>query len=215
MHKSIHRKPFISHIMEEVAHKFDEFKSNIPTHLEQLTQYIDLVKSKIPTSYEELQPHIEYFKSIKPEDFVDDFKNLRISPITVSVTLVVFTTLLVFGKLFGGNGKQHQETPKKKNKKKLTKAQKANKQIQEILDFVELAYVPEIDKFIEDYKTFSDEDTENKFNYFDEMLLKELLKLDSIDVTGNEILRDNRRKVVKFIQDHQKRLDKFKKEIKA
>lgn len=204
-----------SHTMEEAAYQFDEIKSKIPTNLEQVTEYIDLIKSKIPTSYDELQPHIEYFKSIKPEDVINDFKNLKVSPITVSVTLVILTTLLIFGKLLGGNGKQHHETPKKKSKKKLTKAQKSNKQIQEILDFVELEYVPEIDKFIETYKSLSSEDIENKFNYFEEMLLKELLKLDAIDVSGNEILRDNRKKVIKFIQDHQKRLDKFKKEIKA
>ncbi|SLA20934.1 BAG domain [Mycobacteroides abscessus subsp. abscessus] len=45
------------------------------------------------------------------------------------------------------------------------------------------------------------------------MLLKELVKLDGIDVTGNDILRENRKKVIKFIQDHQKRLDKFKRDI--
>ena len=95
----------------------------------------------------------------------------------------------------------------------MTKAQKANRQIQEILDYVELTYVPEIDKFIETYKELSSEDVEYKFNYFEEMLLKELMKLDAIDVTSNEILRDNRRKVIKFIQDHQKRLDKFKKKL--
>ncbi|RCK63931.1 hypothetical protein Cantr_10415 [Candida viswanathii] len=207
--------------MEEAAYKFNEIKSQIPTNLEQVAEYVNLLKSKIPTTYAEFQPHIDYVKSIKPEDVVDDFKNLKVSPITVSVTLVVLTTLFIFGKLLGGgssndsNEKLHADGAKKKTKRKLTKAQKANKLIQEILDYVELEYVPEIDKFIETYKTLSPEDTEYKFKYFDEMLLKELMKLDAIDVTGNEILRDNRRKVIKFIQDHQKRLDKFKREIKA
>ena len=197
--------------MEKVTEHLNEFKSKIPNSVEELQDYLDYLKEKIPTSYDDFKPQIEYVKSIKGEDVVNDFKNLKVSPITVSLTLVAFTTLYLFGKLIGGG--RAEETPKKKPRKKLTKAQKANRQIQEILDYVELTYVPEIDKFIETYKELSSEDVEYKFNYFEEMLLKELMKFDAIDVTSNEILRDNRRKVIKFIQDHQKRLDKFKKEI--
>ncbi|EMG49663.1 hypothetical protein SBY92_004470 [Candida maltosa Xu316] len=199
--------------MEKITEQLNEFKSKIPIYTEEFQDYIVSLKEKIPTSYEELHPHIEYVKSIKPEDVIDDFKNLRVSPITVSLTLVFLTTFLIFGKLLSGG--KPKPAPKKKTKRKLTPAQKANRQIQEILDFVESEYVPEIDKFIESYKSLSSEDVQYKFNYFEEMLLKELMKLDEIDVTGNEILRDNRRKVIKFIQDHQKRLDKFKKEIEA
>ena len=118
--------------MEKVTEHLNEFKSKIPNSVEELQDYLDYLKEKIPTSYDDFKPQIEYVKSIKGEDVVNDFKNLKVSPITVSLTLVAFTTLYLFGKLIGGG--RAEETPKKKPRKKLTKAQKANRQIQEILD---------------------------------------------------------------------------------
>lgn len=213
----------------------DQVKKVVHTSVEDVQHYIDVLKQKIPTNLEELQPHIDYAKSITVDEIVNDFKNLRLNPLTVSLTLFSVATIIVLNKLVYGaskvagggrkNGRNSNHNgsstgtndgskhKKKSGKKKLSKAQRANREIQEILDFVELEYVPEIDKYIEDYKTLSADDAEFKFNYFEEMLLKETMRLDGIDVNGNEILRENRKKVIKFIQDHQKRLDKFKKDI--
>ncbi|CAK9436207.1 uncharacterized protein LODBEIA_P07650 [Lodderomyces beijingensis] len=212
----------------------DQLKTIIPTTVEEVQHYIDLIKDKIPTSFKEIEPHLQQLQNITAGDVVDDFKNLKINPVTVSLTLVSLTTLFILGKLFsygGGSGgganvkhaRSHYsgdaddadaDKPKRKStKKRLSKAQKANKEIQEILDFVELNYVPDIDKYVEDYARLTPEEQDFKFKYFDEMLLKETMKLDGIDVNGNEILRENRKKVIKFIQDHQRRLDKFRKEV--
>ncbi|KAI5963576.1 uncharacterized protein KGF55_002456 [Candida pseudojiufengensis] len=210
----------------------DQLKSQFPTTAEDIHYYIELIKSKVPTNLNEIQSHFhQHFQNLQNSNYdtiIDDFKNLRINPITITLTLISLTTLFVFGKIIGSSNtststkstssnstKSEEKGVKstKKPKKRVSKAQKANKEIQEILDYVESEYVPEIDNYIENYKKLSTDDIETKFKYFDEMLLKELMKLDSIDVTGNEILRENRRKVIKFIQDHQNRLDRFKKDI--
>ncbi|KAI3407146.2 hypothetical protein KGF56_000048 [Candida oxycetoniae] len=208
----------------------DQLKSAIPIAKDEVYHYIELLKQKIQLSFAELQPYIDYTKSMTAEEILDDFKNLKVNPITVSLTLFSLTTIFIIGRLLGnpsssslngtGTKSGHSEHDEKKHKKKsssgkkkLSKAQKANREIQDILDFVESKYVPEIDKYIEDYKSLTEDEAVNKFNFFQEMLLKETLKLDAIDVIGNEILRENRRKVIKFIQDHQKRLDKFRKDV--
>lgn len=143
---------------------------------------------------------------------VDDFKNLKLTPATVGLTVTSITVLFVVQRLLFSSAPK-APAAKKPKKKKISKAQKANKQIQAILDDVESNFIPDIDDYIVNYQKLSDEDVTYKYKYFEEMLLKELMKLDGIDVTGNEILRENRRKVIKFIQDHQKRLDRFKKEV--
>ncbi|CAI5756921.1 unnamed protein product [Candida verbasci] len=178
---------------------------------------------KIPSTIEEAKYLIfNHIKTFKKENIIHDFKNFKISPITITISLITLFTILIFGKILTPTStstspstyNETEKTGKKTGgKKKLSKAQRANKEIQQILDFVESEYVPEIDSYIENYKSLSKEDVEYKFSYFEEMLLKELMKLDEIDVTSNEILRENRRKVIKFVQDHQKRLDKFKKDI--
>lgn len=206
--------------MDKVNEQLNGLKNRIPVVVDEFQHYVELIKDQIPTNYEELQPHIDYIKSITKDDVINDFKELKVSPITISLTLVALTTLLIFGKIFLSGGSSttsssdKKSTKSKKPKKKLSKAQKANKSIQAILDFVESEYVPQIDKYIDNYKSLKSDEAEYKYNYFEEMLLKELMKLDGIDVSSNDILRENRRKVVKFIQDHQKRLDKLKKEFK-
>ncbi|KAK6463044.1 BAG domain-containing protein [Scheffersomyces coipomensis] len=202
--------------MDKIVSQLEEWKSSLPSDFEQVKSYVVQVQESIPTSIEELQPHIDYVKSITPQDIIDDFSQLKVSPITVSLTITALTTILIISKVLLGSKSSAAKTAnkKKKPKKKLSKAQRANKTIQDILDFVESEYVPQIDDYLHNHKDLSQEDVEYKYNYFEEMLLKELVKLDAIDVTGNEILRDNRKKVIKFIQDHHQRLDKFKKEAK-
>jgi len=77
---------------------------------------------------------------------------------------------------------------------------------------------PEINSYYNKFENFPKEDRLYKFNYFQETLLKELIKLDGIDLTlvDNEtikkILKDERKIVIKHIQLLQKGLDGFKKE---
>ncbi|KAG5421205.1 hypothetical protein I9W82_000295 [Candida metapsilosis] len=197
----------------------DQLKGKIPTTSEEIQQYVELAKSKLTTNWDQLTDLIHHHTNdLTVDSVLNDFKNFNVNPVTVSLTLISITTLILLGRLFSsGSSEQHESSgkkhKKKSGKKKLSRAQRANKEIQEILDYVESEYVPEIDKYIENYQTLSKDDLDNKFKFYDEMLLKELVKLDGIDVTGNDILRENRKKVIKFIQDHQKRLDKFKKDI--
>ncbi|CCG20810.1 hypothetical protein CORT_0A04220 [Candida orthopsilosis Co 90-125] len=197
----------------------DQLKNQIPTTAEELQHYLELAKSKLTTNWDQLTDLFEHHThELTIDNVLSDFKNFNVNPVTVSLTLISVTTLILLGKVFGSSSSEHHEASEKKHKKKsgkkkLSRAQRANKEIQEILDYVESEYVPEIDKYIENYQTLSKDELDNKFKFYDEMLLKELVKLDGIDVTGNDILRENRKKVIKFIQDHQKRLDKFKKDI--
>ena len=204
--------------MEVVTEHFNQLKSQLPSNFEEVQSCISHLTDKIPTSYDDIEPYVNALKNVSTDDIVSDFSNLKVTPITVSLSITAFTTLFILGRILGSSGQQGRSKSSKKNqkkrsKKKLTKAQKANEDIQSILDFVEETYVPEIDEYLENYKTLKEDDLEYKYNYFEEMLLKQLMKLDGIDVVGNDILRDNRRKVIKFIQDHQRRLDAFKKEV--
>lgn len=163
-----------------------------------------------------VETYIEALKHTSSDEIISDFSELKVTPVTVSISLAALAATVLFGRLLGTAfsklGDSGKKKSGKKKKKKLTKAQRANLEIQQILDFVELKYVPEIDDYLENYTTLSKDQAQYKFKYFDEMLLKELVKLDGVDVSGNDVLRDNRKKVIKFIQDHQKRLDQFKKE---
>lgn len=157
-------------------------------------------------------PFLESFSQQQFPHAFGDLKNtlskLGVSP-TLAALFVVGVTLVVslgFSSL--------SSKPKKSSapKKKLTKAQKANKEIQAVLDHVEDVYVPQIDGYLQQFDSLSTDDQLYKFKYFDEMLLKELMKLDGVEVAGNDVLRENRKKVIQFIQQHQKRLDEFKKD---
>lgn len=164
-----------------------------------------------------VETYIDVLKNATAQDIINDFSELNVTPVTVSISITALAATFIFGRLLGSALKSLPGSSKKKGgkkkKKKLTKAQKANLEIQQILDFVELKYVPEIDNYLENYNTLSKDQVQYQYKYFDEMLLKELVKLDAVDVSGNDVLRDNRKKVIKFIQDHQKRLDQFKKEV--
>lgn len=204
--------------METVTGHFNHLRSKLPSNFQEVQSCINHLKAKVPTSYDDIESYVNGLKNISTDDIVSDFSSLKVTPITISLSITAFTTLFILGRILGSNGQQSKskagkKNQKKRSKKKLTKAQKANEDIQTILDFVEETYVPEIDEYLENYKTLKADDLEYKYNYFEEMLLKQLMKLDGIDVAGNDILRDNRKKVIKFIQDHQRRLDAFKKEV--
>lgn len=174
-----------------------------------LKQLLTQIERHIPVHIQEsVKQYAQELSATSTEQLVRDVRELRITAATgtLVVTAVTLAFLLVASL---GNDPQTTKSKKKKKKSKTTRAQKTNKEIQSILDFVEETYVGPIDSYIENYSSLSEQDREYKFAYFQEMLLKELLKLDDVDVAGNDILRDNRRKVITFIQEHQNRLDKF------
>lgn len=171
---------------------YEEIEQSLPINVQRpLTQYVN-----------------EIF-STTSQSFMRDLRNLRLTAATGTLAATAVTVFVMWVSLHGGESEEYKMA---KKKKKPTKAQRVNKEIQKVLDHVEETYVPQIDKFIEEYASLTDQNKEYKFSYYQEMLLKELMKLDGIDVAGNDILRENRRTVIRFIQEHQSRLDKFRKD---
>ncbi|ODV78987.1 BAG domain-containing protein [Suhomyces tanzawaensis NRRL Y-17324] len=199
--------------------QIEQIKAKWPVVLDELKGYLDHAKQVgHPTRVFEHGKAI--LEGVKKHGVIQEYTTrVEITPLDAKLALGAYVaagTLLVFGTLYSLYSvlSGPPTKTKKKAKKRLTKAQKANKFIQEILDNVESTFVPEIDEYIENYQSLKSEDVQYKYNYFNEMLLKEIMKLDGVEVGDNEVLRTNRKKVIKFIQDHQKRLDKFKKEVK-
>lgn len=194
----------------------DEFN----THL---VRAKDSVSATLSQLYAHIEPHVpenvkqsvnQYVFSLSEttkEGLFQDIRSFHVTPATITLVLVTVPTLLLASRLVSSGSAKTAAKKSKNKKKRPSKAQKANKEIQRILDFVEETYVPQIDSYIESYGELSENDKEYKYRYFEEMLLKELMNLDDVDVVGNEVLRDNRKKVIRFIQDHQKRLDTFRK----
>lgn len=150
-----------------------------------------------------------YIKTLSTDKIVSDIKEFKVTPVNVSIGIAILTSIYVVYSL------TLTDKRPKKTKKKLTKAQRANRDIQRILEYVEKTYVPAIDNYDEQFDELKEDDQVYKYNYISEMLLKETLKLDEIDAGTNDVLRSNRRKVIQYIQDHQKRLDKIKLKIAA
>ncbi|WPK26302.1 hypothetical protein PUMCH_003651 [Australozyma saopauloensis] len=187
-------------------------RDTLAFHLKTLTAQIE---QHIPQNVREtIHKYAAEISATTTQELLQDVKSLKLTAATGTLAATAVTLAILVAMLLG---KDHQTDKKKSKKKKkgpkLTKAQRANKEIQRILDFVEETYVPQIDQYIENYGTLSEEDKEYKFKYFSEMLLKELMKLDGVDVAGNNILRENRKKVIRFVQEHQNRLDKFRAEM--
>lgn len=194
---------------------------------EQLASYKATLGSTVKSLLNDLQKYIPqdqtdtwhaYFKEITSttkEELFNDITNLKVTPATTAALFTTFVSVLLASKLLVPSKEpQKSEKKPKKKKKKQSKAQKANSEIQAILDEVEETFVPQIDQYIERYKELSDEKKENTYNYIQEMLLKKLMKLDGVDVANNNVLRENRKKVIRFIQEHQSRLISSKRTIK-
>lgn len=49
--------------------------------------------------------------------------------------------------------------------------------------------------------------TRQNYKKLDEMLLQQIIKLDSLDPKGNERIKEERKKVIKYVQDCMKLLD--------
>lgn len=152
-----------------------------------------------------IEQYVHQLSAALAHSVADDFYNFKVNAVTVTISITTLVAFAISTRFFKA---APAPLPPKKP---LTMAQKTNLEIKRVLDFVEDEYVPQIDKYIEKYDKLDEGDREYKFNYFQEMLLKQLLALDGIDVGGNVVLRDNRRKVINFIQEHQSRLDTFKK----
>lgn len=205
--------------MEKVQARLEPLR--VPQNLDDVHVQLDVLKQHFLYGVEEFQHVLQdlpraaevYFRTLQNatvDDYVRDFSSFKVSPLTVSATVTAVAGLLTLKTLISGGSKVDAKKPKKK---KQSRAQKANNDIQQILDYVEETYVPQIDDYLQNYTLMKEDDVQYKYKYFEEMLLKELMRLDGVDVTGNDVLRDNRKKVIKFIQDHQRRLDKFKKEV--
>lgn len=185
--------------------QLNQLKPHLETIVNDFQNFGNSLKNSVLPQLQSLQnKSVTYVQGLTKDEIISDITQLKVTPITVAITITSLTTILLLAKSL--TSKPAKPT---KKKKRLTKAQKANRDIQQILDFVEGTYVPQIDEYIENYQ--AEDDVEYKYKYFEEMLLKEVMKLDSIDVVGNDVLKVNRKKVVKFIQDHQRRLDAFKK----
>ena len=184
-------------VSDKLAQLYSQIEHHVPDHIE------DSVKL-----------YIQAISGTTKQSLVSDLRDFKATPTTVTLALVAASTLIFAGTYVSsasGTPKSTKSKSKSKKKKQL-KALKANNEIQRILDFVAETYVPQIDAYIESYPDLSEEDRQYKYKYFEEMLLKELMALDDVDVNGNDVLRNNRKKVIRFIQDHQKRLDVFKNE---
>lgn len=194
--------------MDELKNHVQWAKDAVVRASQQL--YVQLEQVIPPHVQHTLKQYASDISATTTQELVRDVRDFRLTAATGTLAVTAATVAVLLMASLGGETKQKK--PKKKKKTKVTRAQKANREIQRILDFVEESYVPQIDEYIENYSALSDQDKEFKFSYFQEMLLKELMKLDGVDVAGNDVLRENRRKVIRFIQEHQTRLDKFRKE---
>lgn len=204
-----YHKQSLFFVMADLTHHVQLAKKAVSGYLKRL---LDQLESSIPLHVQQtIKQYASDISTTSSKQLVHDIKELRLTAATgtLAVTAVTVVLLLLAS---SGNDTLKPEKKKKKKKSKLSKAQKANKEIQGILDYVEETFVPQIDKYIETYADLPDTDKEYKFRYCQEMLLKELMKLDGVDVAGNDILRENRKKVIRFIQEHQARLDKFRKD---
>lgn len=174
-------------------------------------RYCFQIWSQIPSSQVDLERYFSQIKSILKADILHDVSNLKLSPITITIAISTLTSALILLSLVSSATAKPKRKSKSKSKS-LTKAQRANRDIERILDHVASEYATAIDAYIDTHSLLSPDDVAYKYKYFEEMLLKELMKLDAIDVFGNDVLKGNRKKVILFIQEYQKRLDAFKKE---
>lgn len=194
-----------------MSHSLEGLKERIEGIVLDSKNYAQNILANLPKSQDDLLLYYLYVKSITRDDIIRDFSEFKVSPITVTAAVTTLTTILVLLRFLGSGSSQKPKSKKKKGKK-LSKAVRSNREIEAVLDHVANEYGDAIDDYINNYKLLKPDDVKYKYNYYEEMLLKELLKLDAIDVMGNEVLKGNRKKVVNFIQDYQKRLDTFKKE---
>ncbi|ODQ61867.1 hypothetical protein WICANDRAFT_76057 [Wickerhamomyces anomalus NRRL Y-366-8] len=137
------------------------------------------------------------------------------------------STLLILGTIFylRSNTKPSKPEPSRKQPRKpkkpvkiLTLLERFQLALTTVNTTVRTELEPEVEKYYTDINQISPDDRLYKYNYFQEELLKELIKLDEIDLTllddetVKKTLKDERKIIIKHIQGLQKGLDGYKKE---
>lgn len=131
------------------------------------------------------------------------------------------STLLILGTIFyfrSTTTKKKSKKSKKKPVKKLSITEQYQQSLLQVEKNVNDNIEPEIKSYYEIFETIPLDDRLYKFRFYQESLLKELIKLDGIDLTILEdeglkkVLKDERKLIIKHIQGLQKGLDIYKKE---
>lgn len=133
-------------------------------------------------------------------------------------TILILGTIIYFRSGSKPNTSKKQKKKSEKPVKKLTLLEQFQQSLIAIERNVKTNIEPEIDDYYVKFDELPLEDRLYKYNYFSEALLKELIKLDGIDLTLvtdetiKKALKDERKVVIKHIQGLQKGLDAYKKE---
>ncbi|ONH69724.1 Ankyrin repeat domain-containing protein 17 [Cyberlindnera fabianii] len=128
----------------------------------------------------------------------------------VSALLVIFNTITHIKK-------DKKTKSKSKSKPKLSFVEQVQLQLRECEERVRTKLEK---RYIEEFETLKADDKQYKFNYFQEELLKELIRLDGIelsemnDLEKKQGLKTSRKGLIKYIQGLQKELDAFKRDHK-
>lgn len=192
--------------------QFEYFKHNFSANLGGLDSYLQEFENLFVENVEKVGRIFKNINikeiSMKTEVYGINVKNILIGIISILVIKLFYIKFLSFNKNLENTKKKIVTKNQSKNQ---TKIQKINEQIKKILDDIEFEHEPKINEFILTYTQFSESDFEDKFKYFQNVLLKELLKLDTLDVSSSSALRKNRRSAIKYIQKIQINLDSIKK----
>lgn len=132
--------------------------------------------------------------------------------------LLVISTLLLLKR--GSKTHVKDKKTKSKSKPKLSFVEQVQLQLRECEERVRTKLEKGIRSYIEEFETLKADDKQYKFNYFQEELLKELIRLDGIelsemnDLEKKQGLKISRKDLIKYIQGLQKELDAFKRDHK-
>ena len=94
-------------------------------------------------------------------------------------------------------------------------------QLESVSSKMEQGLVKQIDTYYDEFEGLKDEDKQYKLNYFQEELLKELIKLDDVDLTElsdsdeRQELKLQRKQYIKRIQGLLKDLDDWKSKVRV
>lgn len=130
-------------------------------------------------------------------------------------TLLILGTIIYFRST---STKKKSKKNKKKPVKKLSITEQYQQSLLQVEQNVNNNIEPEIKSYYERFDKIPLDDRLYRFRFYQESLLKELIKLDGIDLTILEdeglkkVLKDERKLIIKHIQGLQKGLDVYKKE---
>ena len=134
--------------MDKLTNQINEIKAQVPK-LDQVTSYIGDLKHHLP---QEVEAYLERIGAVNKDDIFLEFKQVKVTPVTITVALVSVTTIFVLGRvIFGSKSANSGPTKAKKTRKKVSKAQKTNKAIQDVLDTFETKWVPQINDYFANF----------------------------------------------------------------